>query len=282
MGSAGCGSSVALVTGATQGLGAGVAQELGRAGWTVYVTGRRIGLADEPGTVEQSADVVTAAGGHGVALRCDHADDAATEAAVARVVTETDRLDLLVNCAATVPGSAQEQARSFGNFWAADAGIWDTWFEVGVRSSYVATLHAARAMVARGRGLVVNPSSAAGEIYFGSVAYGTAKAALERFTADGAVQLRPHGIAMLAVRAGSLRTEKTARFEQAGLVSLADSETPGFTGRAVVALAADPDVLARTGGAYYTAALARDYGFTELDGSSPGLPTYGGLVQHGA
>lgn len=259
---------VAVVTGGTRGLGRGIATELVAAGMTVYLTGRT-------GLDEAAASM---SGGTAVGVECDHRDDAAVEALFARVAAEQGRLDVLVNCAATVPGDTETYLQSFRPFWQAGPEVWDTWCDVGLRSHYVASLHAARLMVAQRSGLVVNVSSAAAGHYFGSVAYGVGKAALDRMTSDMAVQLREHGVAVVSIWPGAVRTEKTAAFEQAGLASLADAESTAFSGRAVLALAADAEVLERSGSHAYVAELARDYGFTEVDGSRPGLPTYGGVL----
>ncbi|TGD88407.1 SDR family NAD(P)-dependent oxidoreductase [Mycolicibacterium sp. CH28] len=270
--SADLGGRIALVTGGTRGLGHGIASELAAVGATVYLTGRT--------DVEAAAARVAGAGGTAIGVSCDHHDDAAVAAVFDRIATKQGRLDILVNCAATVPAQVQTYLESFRPFWESGPAVWDTWCDVGLRSHYVAAIHAARLMTAQRSGLIVNVSSAAAGHYFGSVAYGVGKAALDRMTADMAVQLRDHRVAAVSIWPGAVRTETTATFEQAGLASLADAESTAFAGRAVVALAADPAVLEQTGAARYVAELARDYGFTELDGSQPGLPTYGGILDH--
>jgi NAD(P)-dependent dehydrogenase (short-subunit alcohol dehydrogenase family) len=258
---------VALVTGGTRGVGLGIARELDAAGARVYVTGRdEERLAAAPGT----------------GLRCDHRDDAAVEKVFAAIASDAGPLDVLVNCVATVPEDAAAYAANFQPFWRGEPAVWDTWCDIGLRSHYVASIYAARQMVPRGTGLIVNVSSAAAAHYFLSVAYGVGKAALDRFTADAAVQLREHGVSVVSIWPGAVRTEKTESFEAAGLASLGDAESPELAGRAVVALATDPDVVLRSGSARYVAELARAYGFTELDGSQPPLPTYGGVLQHQA
>jgi len=260
---------IALVTGGTRGVGHGIAAELCQAGAAVYLTGRR--------DVDEAASSIGATG-----ITCDHSDDLAVASAFDRVKQEAGRLDVLVNCAATVPEDVAGYLRSFQPFWQGEPAVWDTWCDIGLRSHYVASIHAARLMVDQGSGLIVNVSSAAAGQYFLSVAYGVGKAALDRLTADAAIQLREHDVAIVSIWPGAVRTAKTEAFERAGLASLADAESPEFAGRAVVALAADPEVLARSGSAFFVAELAREYGFTELDGSQPGLPTYGGILQHEA
>jgi dehydrogenase/reductase SDR family member 1 len=258
---------VAVVTGGTRGLGRGIAGELAAAGATVYLTGRT-GVDD----------AATEIGSGAVGVACDHADDAAVPELFAKVRAEQGRLDVLVNCAATVPGDVQTYLESFRPFWESGPEVWDTWCEIGLRSHYVSSIYGARIMAEQGSGLVVNISSAAAAHYFGSVAYGTGKAAVDRMTSDMAIQLRDRGVAVVSIWPGAVRTEKTRTFEQAGLASLSDAESPEFSGRAVIALATDPGVLSRSGSAVYVAALAREYGFTETDGSQPGLPTYGGVL----
>ncbi len=138
-------------------------------------------------------------------------------------------------------------------------------FGAGVRAHYHASRLAARSMVARGRGLIVNISFWAAQKYVGNVAYGVSKAATDKLTADMAVELRPRGVAAVSLYPGLVRTEKIL----AAALDLANSESPEFVGRAVAALAADPDVLRRSGTVLVAAALAAEYGFTDVDGTTP-------------
>ena len=262
---------VALVTGGTRGIGHGIARELAADGTTVYLTGRT--------GVQAAAEKVSAAGSTAIGIECDHSSDESVAALFAQIGREAGRLDVLVNCAATVPDDKDVYAANFQPFWQSDPSVWDTWCEVGLRSHYVAAMHAARLMVTRGSGLIVNVSSAAAAYYFGCVAYGVGKAALDRFTSDAAIELRGHGVAVVSIWPGAVRTEKTRALEEAGMANLNDAESPEFAGRAVVALANDPNLLTKSGSAHYVAALACDYGFTEIDGSQPPLPTYGGMLQ---
>jgi dehydrogenase/reductase SDR family member 1 len=134
-------------------------------------------------------------------------------------------------------------------------------------------------MVAQRSGVIMNVSSAAAKHDFGCVAYGVGKAALDRFSADAAIELRDHNVSVVSIWPGAVRTDTTEKLEQAGMASLADAETPEFAGRAVLALINDPGIQNRSGSAEYVAALAHEYGFTELDGSQPALPTYGGALK---
>src|SRR5438105_1884625 len=175
---------VAVVTGGSRGVGKGIAEELGAAGATVYVTGRSRSEGDGPvvfgstlpGTVYATAEAITAFGGKGIAVPLDHRDDAAVEELFARVLREQGQLDLLVNNAYLVP----EALFSGRPFWEMPLSVWDDMTDVGVRSHYVAAVHAARAMVRQGRGLVVNTSSPGGANFSITTAYGVGKAAVDR------------------------------------------------------------------------------------------------------
>jgi NAD(P)-dependent dehydrogenase (short-subunit alcohol dehydrogenase family) len=140
-------------------------------------------------------------------------------------------------------------------------------FAAGVRAHYHASQLAAPGMVARRRGLIVNISFWAAQKHIGNVAYGVAKAATDKMTADMAIELEPHGIAVVSLYPGLVRTEKV--MEAAAWLDLSNSESPEFIGRAVAALAADTDVLRHTGKVLVAAALAKEYGFTDLDGTTP-------------
>jgi len=257
---------VAVVTGASRGIGRGVAIELGAAGAIVYVTGRTVDSATAalPGTIGATADAVTAAGGRGIAVQVDHADDAAIARLFQQVRAEQQgRLDILVNNVYKVPDPPVWD----GCFWEHPLAIWDDMVGVGLRAHYVASWHAAPMLIARGRGLIVNISSRGAAQYVMSTAYGVGKCGLDRMAADMAIELRPHGVASLSLWPSSVRTEFI--LEQAAKRGLqldpATSESPRFTGAAVVALARDPELMSRSGRTFRVKELAALYGFSDPD-----------------
>ena len=248
---------VAVVTGASRGVGKGVALGLAEAGATVYSTGRTV--AEEP--AEMSGRVIS--------VRCDHTDDREVETTFRRVLDERGRLDVLVNNVwGGYEGMIEDGVFTWARpFWEQPVWRWDKMFAAGVRAHYVASQHAARAMVAQGAGLVVNISFWAAQKHVGNVAYGVAKAATDKLTADAAHELRPHGVAVVSLYPGLVRTEKV--LEAAAFLDLSNSESPRFVGRAVAALASDPEVMGKSGRVLVAAALAREYGFTDTDGKQP-------------
>lgn len=264
---------VALVTGASRGIGKGIAIELATAGATVYFTARSITEdPGRPGTIGATADAIAEAGGRGIALRCDHHDDANVAEVFERIAKDEGRLDLLVNNA-----TAELSAMIGRPFWELPFELWDEVIGVGLRSHYVASAHAARAMVPKRSGLIVNVSSHGSREYLMGVIYGVGKAGVEKLTSDTAKELRPYGVAVVSIWPGLVKSENrlvNAVREPDGRLTLFGldlryAETPHFPGRAVVALATDPDPLAKTGRAFWVADLAREYGFTDIDGTIP-------------
>jgi dehydrogenase/reductase SDR family protein 1 len=254
---------IALVTGASRGVGKGIARGLGEAGATVYVTGRTLTPGELPGTVGETAEEVTALGGRGIAVACDHADDQAVAGLFERIHAEHGALDILVNNAFGVP-----PGRIVAPFWETPIEQWDTMHRVGLRSHYVAAWHAVKPMLARGRGLILNVSSFGAKITAVNVAYGVGKAGVDRMSRDMAKDLAKLGVTVVSIWPGIVRTERHLA-EQLGLDPVKMGESAQFSGRAVAALAADPAVHGKTGQALVVAELAREYGFTDVDGTLP-------------
>ncbi len=264
---------VALVTGASRGIGKGIALVLAEQGATVYVTGRTVREGDYylPGTVGGTAAECDArgrdSGGRGVAVACDHGDDAAVAALFERITAEQGRLDILVNNAFTLSDDLLEPKA----FWEKPLSNLEMW-DVGVRSNYVAAWHAARIMAPQKSGLIVAISGFAAVTYTYSVIFGTSKSAVDRMARDMAIELEPHGVASLTLWQGLTLTEKA----QDNLARMGDKMTASITqmhgssvehpGRVIAALAADPAVMKRSGGEFVTAELAQEYGLTDVDG----------------
>lgn len=272
---------VAVVTGASRGIGKGIALELGAAGATVYVTGRTVRPGRLPGTVSATAAEIDELGGCGIAVPCDHSVDEQVTALFERVAYEHGDLHVLVNNVYDAPGSAKWLGKPF---WAVPPEGWDHTFRVGVRSHYVASVLAAPLLMKGLGGLIVNVSSPGAVGYTHNVVYGVAKAALDRMTADMALELEPHLVSVVSIWPGIVDTEllqtippdgdgrRVLRLPGEGDYDLAGAETPHFAGRAVVALATDPKVRERSGKAFYVADLAGSYGFTDVDGRVPQPP----------
>lgn len=247
---------VAVVTGASRGVGKGIARELINAGATVYITGRAV---EDMNYID----------GRGVALQCDHRDDEQVEAVFQRVADEQGRLDILVN---NVWGGYENMLEN-GQFtwphpfWQQPVWRWDAMFQAGVRAHYVASRLAARMMVARRQGLIVNISFWAAQKHIANVAYGVSKAATDKMTADMSEELREYNVAAVSLYPGLVRTEKV--MEAAAWLDMSNSESPEFIGRAVVALAGDSNILDKSGKVLIAATLAREYGFTDTDGKQP-------------
>jgi NAD(P)-dependent dehydrogenase (short-subunit alcohol dehydrogenase family) len=266
-------NSIALVTGASRGVGKGVALGLGEAGATVYVTGRSaVDLQDAGklgGTVAATAAAVSAVGGRGVGILCDHRKDEETEAVLGQIRRDCGRLDILVNNA----WAGYENMFEAGKFtytdpfWEQPMWRWDAMFDSGVRAAYVCAAQAARLMTAQNSGLIVNISYWSAQRYLYNTAYGVAKAAIDKMTEYMALELRPYNVAVVSLYPGLVRTESVLR--SAALFDLSNSESPQFIGRAVAALACDPALISKSGKVLVAAELGLEYGFTDLDGSQP-------------
>lgn len=259
--------AVCLVTGASRGAGRGIALALGAEGATVFVTGRseKEGDAPLPGTVHATAAAVTAAGGTGIALVCDHADDQQVGDAIERVQREAGRLDILVNNATAL----HEQLIDPGPFWEKSPALADI-LDVGLRSAYIASWHAAPLLLAAGGGLIVFTSSYGANCYMHGPAYGAQKAGTDKLARDMAIDFRPHGVACVSIWMGMLRTERSrvamerAPEAYAGLWEIA--ETPELTGHLIARLYRDQQRMDHSGRVWIGAELAAHYGIEDSDG----------------
>ena len=261
---------VAIVTGASRGIGKGIAVALGAEGATVYVTGRTVapGTHKLPGTVGETAAEIERRGGKGIAVPVDHADDAQVAALFEQVRQEQGRLDILVNNAFALPEDLTEPRP----FWEKPLSNW-AMVDVGVRSNFVAAWHAARLMVPQRAGLIVAISGYVGVTYTYGVVFGTCKSAVDRMARDMAIELAPHSIASLSLWQGLTFTERAQRnlARRPEMTALTVTNplvgcTPEFPGRVIAALAVDPAVMKRSGGTFITAEVAQDYGITDIDG----------------
>ncbi|MFI6998568.1 SDR family NAD(P)-dependent oxidoreductase [Nocardia sp. NPDC050175] len=268
---------IAVVTGASRGIGKGIALELGAAGATVYVTGRTDTPGRLPGTVGETAAAIDAAGGVGVPFVCDHRDDEAVQRLFQQIRDDHGRLDVLVNNVYNSPAAARWLGKPF---WEVPPKAWDETFDIGVRSHYVASVYAAPLLI-ESDGLMVNISSPGAQRYMHNAVYGVAKTALDRLTADMAHNLADTKVTVVSLWPGIVDTEllqlvpadaqgqRLVTLPGEGTFDLTQAETPHFPGRAVVALANAPDRHTRTGSACRVADLADAYSFTDLDGRIP-------------
>lgn len=262
---------IAVVTGASRGIGRGIALSLGAAGATVYASGRSIEshrTEQLPGTIDETAAAITQRGGRGIPVHCDHTNDTDVEALFARVAKEQSRLDILVN---NVWGGYEQfdWARFTAPFWQQPLRHWSGMFEAGLRAHLVAARLAVPLMQSSGGGLLVNITAWDHDQYLGNLYYDLAKAAVNRMTFGMARELRPHNIAAVALAPGFVGTERVlAAF--AGMGRKPDNlESPEYAGRAVVALAGDKDIMAKAGRILTVGDLAIEYGFTDVDGRQP-------------
>lgn len=256
---------VAVVTGGSRGVGRGVAEGLGEAGAIVYITGRSQSFDTPPAerTIQAAAASVTALGGTGVPVALDHNDDEAVRALFEQVREQQGRLDVLVNNAYKIP----DPPVFGGGFWEHPVSVWDDQCGVGLRGYYVASVYGAPLMVAQGSGLIVNISSRGGDEYVFSASYGVGKCGVDRMAKDMAVELKDYGVAAVSLRPSAVKTEFVLDAVAQGNMQLDPerAESPRFSGRCVAALAADGNVLEKSGGVYSVKELAAEYGFVDPD-----------------
>ncbi len=252
---------IAVVTGASRGAGRGIAHALGAAGWRVYLTGRTDGLT-------AAAREVAAAGGEGIAVQTDHADDASVAELFARVSDDNDHLDLLVNNAAAISDALTNPAP----FWEKPLELADV-LDVGLRSAYVASWYAAPLLLRADHGLIAFTSSPGSVCYMHGPAYGAQKAGVDKMAADMAVDFAGTGVSTVSIWMGILLTERLQQAFGDNAAALADfaehAETPEFTGRLIDALFRDPELATLSGHTVIAAELAERYGLTDAAGRRP-------------
>ena len=248
---------VALVTGASRGVGRGVAIALSQAGFEVFGTGRSIENAELPRAVTR--------------IRCDHSHDEDTCNVISTIADRASHLDLLVNSAwGGYEKMVENGVFTWCNpFWEQPLHRWTGMIDAGVRAALVTTAQAVKLMLPQRTGLIVNISFWAAQTYLGNVIYGVAKAATDKMTTDMAHELRPHGITVISLYPGLVRTEAVLAASASGHLDLTNSESPEFAGRVIAALVADDNILERTGRVIVAAAVAREYGITDIDGKQP-------------
>ncbi|XP_059807461.1 dehydrogenase/reductase SDR family member 1 isoform X2 [Hypanus sabinus] len=259
---------ICIVTGASRGIGKGIALQLGEAGATVYITGRNME------TLRQAAEEVAARGGKCVPVVCDSGKEEEVRSLFGKVQQEQDgRLDILVNNAYSVVQAIFRNRNQ--PFWETPPLIWDDINNVGLRGHYLCSVYGARMMVKAGRGLIVVISSMGGLRYTFNVAYGVGKAACDRLAQDCAVELRRHGVSCLSLWPGAVRTETAIKLLDAPAETPSDvqmaklisrGETPEMSGLCIVALATDRNLLKKSGRVHLTSDLASEYGLVDVDG----------------
>jgi len=264
---------VAVVTGASRGVGKGVALGLGEAGAIVYVTGRTIkdktDVEKLGGTVFETAEAVTSIGGKGIALPCDHRVDSQVEEVFKQVAKKSKGVDILVNNAWGGYENMREGRRLtyFKPFWEQPFWRWDAMFDAGVRAAYTSSAYAARVMTRKKKGLIVNISFWSAQVYLGNAQYGVSKAAVDKMTEYMAKELRKYEVAVVSLYPGLVRTESIMR--NAKHFDMSNSESPQFIGRVVAALASDPNIRKKSGQVLVAAQEALEYGIQDIDGKQP-------------
>ena len=260
---------VAVVTGASRGIGKSIATVLGEQGASVYVTGRTTAATPNAtsGTINEVAETITASGGVGIAVPCDHADDAQINALFERVKAEQGHLDILVNNATTLGPDPFAPPP----FWTKSLAI-SKQFTVGLRSAFVASYYAAPLMIAANKSLLVNISYYGAVSYHLDPAYGATKAGLDKLTFDMAQDFEPYGVAVVSLWPGPTATERAKALVSelpGGDNILENSETPKFSGLVIASLYADPKLMSKSGNVVIAAEAALEYGFVDSNGKQP-------------
>lgn len=246
---------VAIVAGASRGIGMGAAVELGAAGAVVYALGRTMapGTGDRTGSLAETVGLIDSLGGRGVAVPCDCTDDAALAAVIRKIEVDHGRLDVLVNSVFSAPRFGAAIGK---RFWETSTDLWREVVDLGARTAYVASVLAAPSLMATARRehrptLIINVSGRGAVRYRYNVVYGVGKAATERLTRDMALDLKDQGVAVVSI------------WPNGHAIDPARPETPRYNGRAVVGLATDPLLMTKSGAHFWSAELGAEYGFTD-------------------
>ena len=264
---------IAVVTGASRGVGKGIALGLGEAGSTVYITGRTIknktDVGKLGGTVFSTAEEVTALGGKGIGIPCDHTDDDQVEAVFKQITKESKKIDILVNNAWAGYEKMREGSRFtyFKPFWEQPFWRWNAMFDAGVRAAYTASAFAARSMTKKKSGLIVNISFWSAQVYMSNTQYGVSKAAVDKMSEYMAHELKKFNVAVVSLYPGLVRTESVLK--SAKHFDMSNSESPQFIGRVVAAMATDPNIMKKSGKVLVAAQEALEYGIQDIDGRQP-------------
>ena len=249
---------IALVTGGTRNVGKGIAVSLGEAGATIYVTGRSI--------TDKDVKEITAAGGKGIALVCNHENDKEVKGVFELIKEKEGKLDILINNAWGGYNRLRNRKKYKGFkwkevFWKQPLELWDEMNNVGVRSNFVASVFASEMMIKQKQGLIVNISFYASRKYYGNVIYGVAKAAVDKMSMDMAVELKPYNVACVSLYPGYIDDNKKKPNSK--------KESSQFVGRAIANLASDTNIISKTGQILVAAKLGKEYGFKDVDGTQP-------------
>ncbi|WP_162797877.1 hypothetical protein SuNHUV7_09280 (plasmid) [Pseudoseohaeicola sp. NH-UV-7] len=273
---------IALVSGASRGIGAGIARELAAQGAHVVLAARTLnegegrnwhaGGPTVPGSLAENVAHIRASGGSAEPFQIDLRDKAQIKKMVAHVVAEHGKIDILANCAMGFPADYK------GDIWSSDDTDWDAMMEIGVRSKYLLAHFVSPVMMAQGHGLIVNISAGASKDEYYSPMFRMAMASVDRMTSAIAHDLHPHGVSAVSVWPRWVRTERVLMAAEntdlgfdVSSEDLAQSDTPEFTGRAIAHLFCDPDLTGRSGRCFPLLELAHHYGFADIDGIQPPL-----------
>jgi len=266
---------VVIVTGASRGIGKGIALGLAEQGATIYVTGRTEDGKNLPEfikdtTIYYTAEEINRRGGIGIAHRCDHSKEDEIEGLFERVINEQGRLDILVNNAWGAGKHILEGYFFNTPFWEQPIKLFDDDLTVGLRSNYIASRLAAKQMIKQQEGLIVNISYYGGRRYFNNVSYGVCKAAIDKLSADIAHELKPFGVKAISLYPGTVKTEGMVEFAKYDAsINLEDMESLEFAGKCISALALDDELINHSGKIFITAEVAQKYGFTDNNGKQP-------------